>query len=132
MKMKHTLTAIGLCAALGLSAPALACPPEAADHCDFPAVSPWQKMHDALKLTPEQETRWQAMQEHSRARMEKHQQEMEALMERQEKEREAGMLEFKEFRDSLSDEQRKTMDAQLHHRHGAAKPAARPAKPATK
>jgi hypothetical protein len=93
-----------------LSGFASACPPsQTDDHCDpkkhGEMAGPAQKLHDALKLSPEQDAAWKAMQDHARARMEHHQQE-----------RIEAKAEFDAFYDKLSPEQKKMLDAH-HARH---------------
>jgi len=134
-----------LAAALSLAAGyAFACPPEQAEHCDVkqhgkmsPVEMHWKKMHDALKLSPEQESAWKTMQMHNRERMEKHLKEMNeviaqtkdlpapermeqrnAMMERHQKERAEGLAEFKVFYGQLSAEQKKTLDSQTGMHEG--------------
>jgi len=128
--MKLTTIALGLLAALA-SANASACPPSNADHCDpkkHAQTAPWQKLHDELGLTPEQEASWKAMQDHNRARRERHFKEMQdeqaqnlnapqrmekrqAMMEHHEQERAEALNDFKAFYEKLNPEQQKKVDA---------------------
>lgn len=129
------LLATALLASLS-SGTAIACPPGNHDQCDpkrhgrmEPMAAPGQKLHDELKLNPEQETAWEAMQEHNRARMDKHFREFQdeaeqakslpalqrmerrnAMMERHQQDRAEATAEFKAFYDKLSPEQKKTLD----------------------
>lgn len=123
---------------------AYACPTPDADHCDpkkhgkmEPMSSPWQKLHDELKLTPEQEASWKAMQDHNRARMEQHHKDMQeaieqdknltapqrmerrnAMMEHHQQERTEMTTEFKAFYEKLSPEQQKTLNSHSGRHEG--------------
>lgn len=115
----HILFA-GLMTATFSCGAALACPPSESGHHHGKLetiAAPQQKLHDALKLSPEQESAWQVLQEHNSAREEKHHQEMRELMERHQQDRTESEAEFQSFYEKLSPQQQKTLGQQLRQHH---------------